>query len=185
MSDKGTSDTQNTEKSIVQGELNLANKQDARAGQIFDLTMPGLKTSMGHYSDLASGDSNAIFKAVAPGVQAIDQQFDSQKKNISDNMPRGGSRDLAMAETDVSKAGSVGNMVNQSYEGSFAALANLAGKGVGLSISEVQNAISAFGGASNTAGNLANQQEAGKASMMGMIGSLAGDGATLGAAGMA
>ena len=183
MSDKGPDkQTKQLEQTIASGELNLANQQDARASQIFNLTFPGLKTAMGHYSDLASGDSDAIFRAVAPGVQATSKKFDQAKQQISDNMPRGGERNLALEETDISKAGAVGNQINQAYEGSFSALANLAGKGVGLSINEVSNAIAAFGGASNTAGNIASQEEEGKAAMLGMIGSLAGSGAELGAA---
>lgn len=166
----------------MQGELSLAQQQDARAKQLFDLSMPGLKTATSHYQDLASGDSDAIFKAVAPGVQSTSKKFDQAKQNISDTMPRGGERNLAMEETDISKAGAVGNTINQAYEGSFNALASIAGKSAGLSINEVANAIAAFGGASNTSSNLANQEESGKASLMGMIGSLGGDAATLGAA---
>lgn len=183
MSDKGASKSTTTaETNIMQGELSLGQQQDARAKQLFDLGLPGLKTATSHYSDLASGDSNAIFRAVAPGVQSTSQKFDQAKQNISDTMPRGGERNLAMEETDISKAGAVGNEINQAYEGSFAALANIAGKNVGLSVNEVANAISAFGGASNTASNLANQQEEGKAAMLGMIGSMAGSSMEMGAA---
>lgn len=164
----------------MQGELGLAQQQDARAKQLFDLSLPGLKTATNHYEDLASGDSSAIFKAVAPGVQATSKQFDTAKQNISDTMPRGGERNLAMEETDISKAGAVGNQINQAYEGSFNALASIAGKTAGLSVNEIANAISAFGGASNTASNIASQEEEGKAAMLGMIGSLGGSAAELG-----
>lgn len=166
----------------MQGELNLANKQDARADQMFNLTLPGMKTALSHYQDLASGDSNAIFRAVAPSVSAIDSQTKQAKQNITNTMPRGGEQNLALEEADISKGSAISNVVNQSYEGAFPALATLAGQGVGLSNNEVANAIAAFGGASNTAGNLANQQAAGKESMLGFIGSLAGSGMEMGAA---
>lgn len=129
---------------------------------------------MSHYQDLASGDQNAIFRAIGPAAQGVSQQFDKAKENITETTPRGGSQDLALQEADISKAGAIGNVVNQSYEGSFPALASMAGQGLGLSINEVSNAIAAFGGASNTASNLGNEQEEGKAAMLGMIGSLGG-----------
>lgn len=175
------SGTQAQEAQITQEQINLAQQQDSRASKLFDLTEPGLETAVNHYTKLSSGDPNTIFKEVAPGAQQISQKFDSAKQQISDNAPRGGAKDLAMEEADISKAGAVGNLINTSYTSSFPALANLAGKGIGLSINEVGNAISAFGGASNTASNLANQQEAGKAASMGFLSSMGGDIAMLGA----
>lgn len=176
------SKTQATETRITDEQLALAEKQDARAGKLFDKTEPGLETAVDHYTKLASGDPNTIFKEVAPGAQQISQKFDSAKQQISDNAPRGGAKDLAMEEADISKAGAVGNLVNTSYTSAFPALANLAGKGIGLSINEVGQAISAFGGASNTVANQANQQEAGKAASMGFLASLGGDAAQFAAA---
>ena len=164
---------QESEKKIAGEQLKLGEKQDKRSEDIYNLSMPGLKTSTQHYSDLASGDPTAIARAVGPGTQQISQQFDKQKEKIGEAMPRGGARDLAMEETDISKAGAVGDTINKSYEGSFDKLANLAGKNMGLSINDVSNAISAFGGASTTSGNIASQDEQGKAAMMGMIGQIA------------
>ena len=183
MSDKGPSkSTEQTQKQITQEQINLAQKQDARSDQLFKLTLPGLKDAESHYEQLASGDPNAIFKAVAPSAQAIKQQTNVAKQNIKESSPRGGAQDLALQEADISGAGAVGNIVNQSYEGAFPALASLSGHGIGLSINEMSNAIAAFGGASNTASNLANEQEAGKASMLGMFGALGGGAMELAAA---
>ena len=170
-----TSKTQATEAKLTDAQIALGEKQDARADKLFDVTEPGLETAVNHYTKLASGDPNTMFKEVAPGAQQISQKFDSAKQQISENAPRGGAKDLAMEEADISKAGAVGNLINQSYTSSFPALANLAGKGIGLSINEVGNAISAFAGASNTASNLANQQEAGKAATLGFLSSAGGD----------
>lgn len=177
-----TSGTQKQEAQITQEQINLAQQQDARAQQLYNLTEPGLATAVKHYQTLASGDPTAMFQEVAPGAQQISQKFDQAKQNIEQNAPRGGSRDLAIEEADISKAGAVGNLINQSYTSAFPALANLAGKGIGLSINEVGNAIAAFGGASNTASNLAQQQEAGKASSLGFLSAMGGDIAMLGAA---
>jgi hypothetical protein len=172
-----SSSTTQTEKNLTEDQIALAKKQDDRSQQIFDLSLPGLKTATAHYTKLASGDPNAISTEVGPGTQKIAEEFDSAKQSISETTPRGGARDLALQEADISKAGAIGNVTNQAYEGAFPALAALSGKGVGLSINEMSNAIAAFGGASNTAANLANQQEAGKAATLGFIGSLAGSGA--------
>jgi hypothetical protein len=171
--------TQKQEQQITAGELALAQQQDTRAQQLYNLTEPGLETAVSHYQKLATGDPNTLFKEVAPGAEQISQKFDKAKANLAENAPRGGARDLAMEEADISKAGAVGGLVNQAYSSSFPALANLAGKGIGLSINEVGNAIAAFGGASNTAANLAQQQEAGKASSMGFLSALGGDAAQM------
>jgi hypothetical protein len=170
-----TSATQKKEEQLTEEQLALARSQDARASKLFNVTEPGLETAVQHYQKLATGDPETMWKEVAPGAEQITQKFDQAKKNISENAPRGGARDLAMEEADISKAGAVGNLVNQSYTSAFPALANLAGKGIGLSINEVGNAIAAFGGASNTLGNLAQQQEAGKASSLGFLSAMGGD----------
>ncbi len=171
--------TQAAETHISEEQTRLAEHSDARSQQLFDLSLPGFKTATDHYTKLASGDPNAIFTAVAPSVQGVKGQFDAAKQNIQDTMPRGGAKDLALEEASVSQAGTVGNIINTGYEGSFAALANLAGKGMGLSVNEVANAIGAFGGASNTLGNVAQQQQAAKSSSLGFIGSLLGSGAEM------
>ena len=169
-----TKGTQQAEKTIAEEEVKLGEASNVRSQQLFDIGLPGLKTATSHYTDLASGDPTAIFKAVAPGVQQMGQQFDVTKAKLGETMPRGGARDLAMAETDISKAGAAGTAINEAYNQSFDKLAAIAGKNMGLSQNDIAAALSAFGGASNTFGNIANQQESGKAATLGFLGSLGG-----------
>jgi hypothetical protein len=93
-------------------------------------------------------------------------------------MPRGGARDLALEESQISKAGQIGGVEANAYLGSFPALASLAQGGIGLSINEVSQALSAFGGASSSNQSAAQMSGQGKAETLGFLGSLGGAAAT-------
>jgi hypothetical protein len=175
MGDPGPSDeVKNQELAVSQAQVKLAQEAEARNSELFKLTEPGLKTAEDYYTKLSTGDPHAIFQAIAPAAEQVATQFNASKQNIADTSPRGGVRDLAMAETDMGKAGQIGRLGSQTFLSSFPALASLAGQGIGLSLGELSNSISAFGGASSTINNLGNQQEAGKAAQMGMFGAMAG-----------
>lgn len=93
-------------------------------------------------------------------------------------MPRGGARDLAIQEAEISKSGAIGSTEASAYLGSFPALASLAGQGVGLSINEVTQALSAFQGASSSNQAAGQMEGAGKAETLGFLGSLGQSAAT-------
>ena len=93
-------------------------------------------------------------------------------------MPRGGAKDLAAQEAQISKSGAIGSTESQAYLGAFPALASLAGQGVGLSINEVTQALSGFQGASSSNQALGQMQGAGKAETLGFLGSLGQSAAT-------
>lgn len=112
----------------------------------------------------------------------VAQNAKQTKDQIKDSVPRGGVKDLALAETDINKSAQIGGLETAAYEHSFADLASLGEGGVSLSINEVSNAIAAFGGASHTVGDVAHEQAAGKAAQLGFFGSLAGGAAELAAA---
>lgn len=147
------------------------------------MTEPGLQSTESFYKALASGDPAKIQQATAPATQSIAASYDANKKNISENMPRGGSRDLAMQESDISKAGQIGGTKAQAYLGAFPALASLAGEGIGLSQNEIMAALNAFSGASSSNQAGATMAGAGKSETLGFLSSLGG--AAAGGAGMA
>ena len=169
---KPSKDTQNTQARLTQEQLDLAKKQEIRSEELYGLTEPGLRLTEQFYQTLASGDPKAIERATAPATERIAGQYEAAKKNIATTTPRGGTRELAMEEADISKAGQIGGTEAQAYLGSFPALANLAQGGVGLSINEVAQALTAFSGASSSNVALGQMQGAGKASTMGFLGSL-------------
>ena len=179
----GKPDTSSSQ-AIQTQQVDLAKGQDARSQQLFNLTEPGLATAENWYKTLSTGDPTKLFTAVAPAAEAVAGQKEAALKNIDLTAPRGGEERLAKDLTTAAAGGQVGRLITTAYTSSFPALATLAGQGIGLSINEAANAISALGGASNTAGNIMQAQASGKAATMGFLGSLAGAGGAIGAAAM-
>lgn len=93
-------------------------------------------------------------------------------------MPRGGARDLALQESQISEAGQIGSTQANAYLGSFPALAQLAQGGIGLSSQEITSALSAFQGASSSNQAAAQQSAMGKAESLSFIGGLGQSAAT-------
>jgi hypothetical protein len=183
-----TSNAVNQENAIAQQQLQLsqeylpiAQQQQQQSSQLYNLTEPGLSAAEGYYKKLSTGDPNTIQAAIAPATEKISAASEAAKQNILRTSPRGGEQNLALEQADISKASQIGNLATTAYTGSFPALASLAGEGVGLSLNEVSAALSALGGsgtslsgAATTTGNVAQQGAEGKASTLGLVGSLAG-----------
>lgn len=166
-----TTSQQNT---IAQGQLDLANKQQATSDKVLGVVEPGLQTAENYYASLATGDPTKIMSAIGPAVAQIGSQTEQSKNAIKSTTPRGGAQDLALAEADISKAGQVGNLQTQAYTGSFPALAQLFQGGAGISVSQIANAIASAQGAASTTAQVGQEQAQGKATTMGFLGSLAG-----------
>jgi hypothetical protein len=169
-----SSSTENTQNQITQQQLSLEQQQQQQSNQLFNLSYPGLQTASQYYTNLASGAPQAIATATAPAVGQINAASQSAVQQIQQNMPRGGAEQLAVSNVEQQRAGQIGNLATQSYTGAFPALASLSQGGMGLSINEIANAISAGSVASGSNANLMNAQAQGKASTMGFFGSLAG-----------
>jgi hypothetical protein len=178
----GTGGTQSTQNQIAQGQLAISQQQQDQANKVEGIVEPGLQTAENYYTSLASGDPTKIMAAIGPAVGQIGSQTQQAKNSITATTPRGGAQDLALAEADISKAGQVGNLQTQAYTGAFPALAQLFQGGSSTAISQVANAISAASGAGTTEAQIGQEQSAGKASTMGLLGSLAGAGGQIGAA---
>lgn len=178
----GTGGTQNTQNTIAQGQLALAQQQQTESEGVLNTVSPGLSAAENYYLALSSGDPMKIQTAIGPAVSGIQSQTEQAKQSILSSTPRGGAQTLALQQADISKAGQVGNLETQAYTGSFPALASLFQGGAGISVSEIANAISSAQGASQTEAAVGNEQAEGKASTMGFLGSLAGAGGSLGAA---
>ncbi|HXH85254.1 MAG TPA: hypothetical protein VNI35_00425, partial [Nitrospira sp.] len=150
MGHKGPSDSQiNTQNQLTQEQIGVAKQQQDRADKLFAATEPGLELTESFYKALASGDPTKIQQVTAPASEAVSRSVEASKEAIRSQMPRGGAKDLALQEADITKASQIGGIQSNAYLSSFPALANLAGEGVGLSVNEVAQAISAFGGASS------------------------------------
>ncbi len=173
---------------------NIAQQQEANAQQLFNTSFPGFQTAENFYTTLASGDPSAIFRAISPAVQQIDQSTAAAKANILRTGPPGGQTNLAIENADVNRGAQVGNIGASAYLNAPNALAQLAGQGVNQSISSASTGISSYSAGTQALGQLGSQQLQAqqiaaeqKGSTFGSLSSLGGSlaeaGGTLGAAG--
>ena len=153
----------------------------AEGAKLFNLALPGLETANTYYGKLASGDPNALARANAPAIQSITGQSNEQLKNIMQNAPRGGARDLAISEADLSKGAGISNLTTGSYTSAFPSLASLGGQNVGQGNQATSTGVQSMNAAANQYGNLQQLNNEQKSTQLGLITGLAG--AAAGAAG--
>ena len=144
--------------------------------QLFGMALPGLQQAETYYGTLASGDPNALARANAPAVQAITKSTDSAKKNIMQDNPRGGERNLALEEADLSKGAQIGQLETGSYLSSFGSLASLGGQNVGQGTSAASSGLQGMNAAANQYGQIQQINAQNKAQTMGMGSDIAGMG---------
>jgi hypothetical protein len=159
----------------------LANQMAATGAQstqegstLFNLALPGLEKANTYYGKLASGDPNALARANAPAIQQITGQSNNQLQNIMQNAPRGGARDLAISEADLSKGAGISNLTTGSYTGAFPSLASLGGQNVGQGNQATSTGLSGMNSAANQYGQLQQLNNSQKATQLGFISSLGG-----------
>ena len=134
----------------------------AEGATLFNLALPGLEQATGYYGKLASGDPNALARANAPAIQQITGQSNQQLQNIMQNAPRGGARNLAISDADLSKGAQISNLTTGSYVNAFPSLASLGGQNVGQGTSATSVGLQGMNAAANQYGNiqqLNNQQK--------------------------
>jgi hypothetical protein len=169
------------DSSAIQGLANqmaaTGKTQQTEGATLFNMALPGLEQSEGYYGKLASGDPQALSRANAPAIASITQQSNAAKKNIAQDNPRGGERNLAMEEADLSKGAQIGNLTSSSYANSFGSLAGLGGQNVSQGAGLQSSSVQAAGAASNQYQGLLQNNAQSKASTLGLFGSLAGAGA--------
>jgi len=136
----------------------IATQQNDRAGQLFGSAFPGFQQAEDFYSTLATGDPYAIARATAPATQQITKAADSAKANILANLPPGGEKNLALEQVEANRGAQVSDVATKSFLNAPNALAQLAGQGVNESISSAGTGISGLSAASNTLGQIGNQQ---------------------------
>ena len=147
--------------------------------QLFNLALPGLEKSTSYYGKLASGDPTALATANAPAIQSITGQSNDQLKNIMQNSPRGGARDLAIADADLSKGAQISNLTTGSYTGAFGSLAGLGGQNASQANAATGTGLQGLNAAANQYGNLQALNNQQKATQLGAITGLAGAGASI------
>lgn len=161
-------------------QMAASGKQSAAEGKtLFDLALPGLTQSESYYNKLASGDPNALARANAPAVGAITKSSDSAAKNIVQDNPRGGERNLALEENQINKGAQIGQLETGSYTNSFGSLASLGGQNVGQGTSATSAGLQGMNAAANQYGNIQQINAQNKSQTMGEYSQLAGMGLTV------
>lgn len=179
----GGGDTQKQQTALSKQQVAQGEQSQKHSSQLFDTTYPWLQKSGQYFSGIASGDPGAIQKEIAPAAEKISTATTAAERNIDALYPRGGARDLAKQEAEIGKAGQIGQLATTSYTGAQKALAAMGGSGLGISISEMANAIAGLGQGAQTLGQVGQEKAANKASTMGFLGSLSeAGGAIAGAA---
>jgi hypothetical protein len=185
----GASNTQieASQSKLADQLTSLYSQQEGQSSQLFNLAFPGMQQSENFYSALASGSPDLISKVIAPAAQQLQQQSAGAKQQIMSSAPAGGEKNLALEQVNVNQGAQLGALASQGYTGSFNALAEMGGRGVGLSQSGAQTAISAANSANSTYSNLWQEHTQDKGATMSMFGGLgssamSGIGAGLGAA---
>lgn len=179
----GLSDEVQSQMISNQGALvKIAQDQAKNSKQLYQTTEPGLAEAESFYQSLSSGDPGAIMRAISPAAQQINQATTGAKRNIMENAPSGGEKNLALEMADVNKGAQVGGIASQAFLNAPNALAQLAGQGVGESISAAGTGISGYSAGSQTLSSLGglqiqNQQlkDQEKGGILGALGGLAKD----------
>jgi hypothetical protein len=159
----------NVPQSVINSQANLQNTEAGLLGKYSDVALPLLGSAGTYWSQLLQGGP-AAQAATAPYAQTIAGQTAAAQKQIQQNLPAGGEKNLALAELPISQAASVANL----YQGlgptaasqmqSLALGSASAGTGSG--------AVGSSAGGSLT--GLAGQQQAAKGNAIGGFGQGAG-----------
>lgn len=150
-------------------QMAASGKQSSAEGaQLFNMALPGLQQAESYYGKLSSGDPNALARANAPAVQAITKSTDAAKKNIVQDMPRGGERNLALEEADLTKGAQIGQVETGSYLSSFGSLAGLGGQNVGQGNQATSTGVQSMNAAANQYGQIQQINAQNKAATLGM-----------------
>ena len=157
----------------------LMGQQEGQSSQLFNLAFPGMQQSENFYSALASGSPDLISKVIAPAAQQLQEKSAGAKQQIMSSAPAGGEKNLALENVDVAQGAQLGSLASQGYTGSFNALAQLGGQGVGLGQGAASTAISAGNAAGQDYGSLVNAQVQQKGASLGAIGQGAGTAASM------
>lgn len=155
-------------------------QQSAKEGStLFNLALPGLQQAEGYYGKLATGDPAALSRANAPAIQSITAQSNAAKKNIAQDAPRGGERNLALEEADLSKGSQISQLTTGSYTNSFGSLAGLGGQNASQANAATGTGLQGMNAAANQYGQLQQINSEQKATQLGFLTSLAGTGAEI------
>jgi|SRR5215472_7497704 len=152
-------------QSSIDAQVNLQNTESDLLKQYSNIALPNL-TSAGNYWQALMQGGPAAQRATAPYAQDISAQSATTARNIQNNLPAGGERNLALAELPISTATNIANLYQKMGPLAAEQLQNLSLGSAAAGSSS--GAVSANAGAANE--NLAAAMANSKGNMMGGIG---------------
>jgi len=134
------------------GERQRAERQQEQQNliqqQMLSMGRQAWTPAFDYWNDIMQG-GHAANLALGPEAGAIRGGFDVAQRNIEQNLPRGGERNLSLAQLEIEKGGRLGNLPTIARRQAAGSLAQLSGIPFGVG--------SAAGGqATGLAGNLLN-----------------------------
>lgn len=160
---------ENSQAGVANQLTSLLGQQEGQSNQLFNLAFPGMQQADNFYSALASGSPNLLASVTAPAAQQVQQATAGAKQNILSTAPAGGERNLAIQQADVNQGAQVGALASQGYTGSFNALGQLGGQGIGLGQGAAGTAISAGSQANSAYSGLINEHMQQKGATLGAV----------------
>lgn len=122
----GGNDQANQQLALQEQQLELQTRFADIGEQYFDLATPFLQQSGDYFSSLLEGGQPARL-AVAPAAAEIGNVYGAASRDISTFLPRGGERNLALAQTDIARSGDLSRLYAGVQPQAAAALASLFG----------------------------------------------------------
>lgn len=180
----GAPSSSNQQNSITQQNLALSAEQEARSQKQYEqmqqLEAPAIAFNQG----IAGGDNSKTFQAAAPLISNITSGYNAAKESIMNNTTPGAARDYALTQLPIQQNSQIANTLNTTFTSALDKLSNI-GAGLGsFSLQETGAALGGLSGASSSNQAVMQAQEAGKASTMGVLGSLLGAGGQIASMGV-
>lgn len=172
-------------KASMQMQTDLAKQQNATSQEYLNLAKQEQaqrtalqQPSIDHYMKLISGNPSERMNAVAVPLGDLAKTTKSAREATYDTTPRGAARDFALSQLPMQQSSQSAELLNKAYNSAFPALSNLGTEAGQVGLQQTGAGMRSGEAAAGTnAGIMQNQQQQ-KASQLGMIGSLAGLGAS-------
>jgi len=174
----GPSQAQTQQQNIAaqQNQEGLALEQ-----QSLNLQQQGLneeQPAINYYTALTSGNPNLALSAAAPQVSQISKSANTAQQQIADTIAPGAAQQIAQGQVIQGANTQLANTLNTTETSAFDKLANL-GAGIGaFSLQDLGAGLGSVQSSASNYGQVSQEQNAQKASTLGLLGGLAGTGAS-------
>jgi hypothetical protein len=172
--------TSKTQKQAQAAQLDIANQQRQTSQQMADLATKAyaqreqaLAKPLSFYSQMATGSPTQMMAAAAPMLSQISKQAQGARGAIMEQRP-GAAQQYALGQLARGQGAQAAEALNQGYLGSMEALHGMGQEAGAFGLQGTGAEYSGQQGASQTYGNVAQQEIQKRAAMMSALSGLAG-----------